>query len=152
MIEYAARNPRIPIPFHRLLKVVALADSANPQVRALLDRIAAENFEIEISDRYERDVWEDAEVGAYIVAVDDDRREPARKLARAVRDAGFLTPLWAVADSSRISDTSVIGMSGEVDGFIYLGQQSPAFYAGRGQRRRLWDEPLAAFLWESHGL
>ena len=129
MIEYAARTPKIPIPFHKLLKVVALVDGANPQVRALLDRIAAENFEIEVSDRYERDIWEDAEVGAYIVAVDGVRREPARKLARTVRDAGFRTPLWAVADSSRISDTSVIGMSGEVDGFIYLGQQSPAFYA-----------------------
>ena len=129
MIEYAARTPKIPIPFHKLLKVVALVDGGNPQVRALLDRIAAEKFEIEISDRYERDIWEDAEVGAYIVAVDGDRREPARKLARAVRDAGFRTPLWAIADSSRISDTSVLGMSGEVDGFIYLGQQSPAFYA-----------------------
>ena len=129
MIEYAARTPKIPIPFHKLLKVVALVDGANPQVRALLDHIAAENFEIEVSDRYERDIWEDAEVGAYIVAVDGVRREPARKLARTVRDAGFRTPLWAVADSSRISDTSVIGMSGEVDGFIYLGQQSPAFYA-----------------------
>ena len=129
MIEYAARTPRIPIPFHKLLKVVALVDGGNHQVRALLDRIAAENFEIEVSDRYERDIWEDAEVGAYIVAVDGDRREPARKLARAVRDAGFRTPLWAIADSSRISDTSVLGMSGEVDGFIYLGQQSPAFYA-----------------------
>jgi len=129
MIEYAARTPKIPIPFHKLLKVVALVDGANPQVRALLDRIAAEKFEIEVSDRYERDIWEDAEVGAYIVAVDGVRREPARKLARTVRDAGFRTPLWAVADSSRISDTSVLGMSGEVDGFIYLGQQSPAFYS-----------------------
>ena len=87
MIEYAARTPRIPIPFHKLLKVVALVDGGNHQVRALLDRIAAENFEIEVSDRYERDICEDAEVGAYIIAVDGDRREPARKLARAVRDA-----------------------------------------------------------------
>ena len=46
-----------------------------------------------------------------------------------MRDAGFRTPLWALADSSRIADTSVLGMAGEVDGFIYLGQQSPAFYA-----------------------
>ena len=129
MIEYAAKTPTIPIPFHKLLKVVALVDGANPQVRALLERIAAENFEVEISDRYDRDVSEDAEVGAYIAAVDGERRDSARKLAQAVRDVGFRTPLWALADSSRIADTSVLGMTGEVDGYIYLGQQTPAFYA-----------------------
>ena len=83
MIEYAAKTPNIPIPFHKLLKVVALVDGENPQVRALLDRIKAENFEIEISDRYDRDVSDDAEVGAYIASVDGDRRELARKLAQA---------------------------------------------------------------------
>jgi len=129
MIEYAAKTPAIPIPFHKLLKVVALVDGANPQVRALLDLLAAEKFEIEVSDRYDRDVSEDAEVGAYIASVDGDNRERARKLAQAVRDAGFQTPLWALADSSRIADISVLGLSGEVAGYIYLGQQTPAFYA-----------------------
>ena len=43
--------------------------------------------------------------------------------------ADLTTPLWALADSSRIADLSVLGMVGEVDGFIYLGQQTPAFYA-----------------------
>jgi len=129
MIEYAAKTPTTPIPFHKLLKVVALVDGDDSQVRALLERVKAENFEIVVSDRYERDVAEDAEVGAYIVAVDGERREPARKLARAVRGIGFRTPLWALADSSRIADTSVLGMAGEVDGYIYLGQQTPAFYA-----------------------
>jgi len=33
------------------------------------------------------------------------------------------------ADSSRISDVAVAGQLGEVDGYIYLGQQTPAFYA-----------------------
>jgi ornithine decarboxylase len=129
MIEYAAKTPATPIPFHKLLKVVALVDGANPQVRALLDLLAAEKFEIEVSDRYDRDVSEDAEVGAYIASVDGENRERARKLAQAVRDAGFRTPLWALADSSRIADISVLGMSGEVAGYIYLGQQTPAFYA-----------------------
>jgi ornithine decarboxylase len=73
MIEYAARTPAIPIPFHKLLKVVALVDAENSRVRELLERIKAANFEIEISDRYDRDVSEDAEVGAYIAAVDGDR-------------------------------------------------------------------------------
>jgi hypothetical protein len=35
MIEYAAKTPTIPIPFHKLLKVVALVDGENPHVRAL---------------------------------------------------------------------------------------------------------------------
>ena len=43
----------------------------------------AERFEVEISDRYERDVLEDAAVGAYIAAIDGERLEPARKLVRS---------------------------------------------------------------------
>ena len=56
MIEYAVKTPTIPIPFHKLLKVVALVDGNDREVRALLDRLTAERFEVEISDRYERDV------------------------------------------------------------------------------------------------
>ena len=129
MIEYAAKLPAVPVPFHKLLKIVALVDRDNAQVRALLDRLAAENFEIEVSENYERDVSEDAAVGAYIVSVDEAHREAARNLARAVRGVGFGTPLWALADASRIADLSVLGMTGEVAGYIYLGQQTPAFYA-----------------------
>ena len=51
------------------------------------------------------------------------------RLARSVRAIGFETPLWALADSHRISDMAVLGLTGEVDGYIYLGQQTPAFYA-----------------------
>ena len=40
MIEYAARTPKIPIPFHRLLKVVALVDGEQSAGPALLDRLA----------------------------------------------------------------------------------------------------------------
>ena len=129
MIEYAAKTPNVPIPFHKLLKVVALVDGDNHQVRALLDRIKAENFEIEVSTRYDRDVTDDTDVGAYIASVDGDGRDAARKLAQAVRNAGFTTPLWALADSSKIADVSVLGMAGEVSGYVYLGQQTPAFYA-----------------------
>ena len=125
----AGRAPSIPIPFHRLLKVVALVDRENAQTRQLLDRIAEEKFEIEVSDRYDRDVSEDADVGAYIVSIDGDRREPARNLGRAVRAIGFRTPLWALADSHRVADVAVLAATGEVDGYIYLGQQTPAFYA-----------------------
>jgi ornithine decarboxylase len=111
------------------LKVVAIVDGADPQIRQLLDHIAAEHFQIEITDSFDRDVSDDPDVGAYIVGIDGDRREQARRLARSVRDIGFTTPLWALADSHQISDVAVFGMTGEVEGYIYLGQQTPAFYA-----------------------
>jgi ornithine decarboxylase len=129
MIEYAAKAPSIPIPFHNLLKIVALVDAEDPQVRPLLERLREEKYEVEISNRYDRDVSEDAAVGAYIVSIDGEQREPARKLAQAVRDIGFRVPLWALADSHKISDIAVFGGVGEVDGYVYLGQQSAAFYA-----------------------
>ena len=46
-----------------------------------------------------------------------------------MRAAGFATPLWALADAHQIANLAVLGMTGEVEGYIYLGQQTPAFYA-----------------------
>jgi ornithine decarboxylase len=129
MIPRSVKSPTIPVPFHKLLKVVAIVDKNDPQTRQLLDLIAADNFQIEVTESFERDVSDDAAVGAYIALVDGDRREPARKLAQSVRSIGFATPLWALADSHRMSDLAVVGNLGEVDGYIYLGQQTPAFYA-----------------------
>ncbi|MCG3143687.1 MAG: Inducible ornithine decarboxylase [Gammaproteobacteria bacterium] len=129
MIPHSVPPPTIPIPFHKLLKVVAIVDAKDPQTRDLLDHIAAENFQIEVSESYERDVSGDTGVGAYIALVDGERREQARKLAASVRAMGFRTPLWALADSHRLSDLAVAGGLGEVEGYIYLGQQTPAFYA-----------------------
>lgn len=129
MIPHSVPPPTIPIPFHKLLKVVAIVDAKDPQTRELLDHIAAENFQIEVSESYERDVSGDTSVGAYIALVDGERREQARKLAASVRAMGFRTPLWALADSHRLSDLAVAGGLGEVEGYIYLGQQTPAFYA-----------------------
>jgi ornithine decarboxylase len=129
MIPRDVKAPTVAIPFHRMLKVVALVDGADPDVRELLDLIAAEGFEIEISDRFDRDVGEDSNVGAYIAMVDGAHLEPARDLARAVRAIGFETPLWALANSSRISDIAVHGPVGDVEGYVYLGQETPAFYA-----------------------
>lgn len=123
------KAPYIPIQFHKLLKVVAIVDVEDPQIRQLLDRISAENFRVEISGGFERDVSEDASVGAYIAMIDGDRLERARSLARSVRGVGFQTPLWGLADSHRISDISNFEFLGEVTGYIYLGQQTPAFYA-----------------------
>lgn len=129
MIPHTVPPPTIPIPFHKLLKVVAAVDESDPQTRELLDQIRAANYEVEVTNALERDVSEDASVGAYIALIDGARRESARNMARAVRAIGFRTPLWALADSHRISDMAVLGMTGEVEGYIYLGQQTPAFYA-----------------------
>jgi ornithine decarboxylase len=129
MAAHAIKPPKIAIPFQRLLKVVVIADAANRDVKQLLDHLAGENYEIEVSQRYERDISEDAAVGAYIASVDGGNIEAARKLAGNVRAVGFRTPLWALADSHAISDLAVIGGLGEVDGYIYLGQQTPAFYS-----------------------
>jgi ornithine decarboxylase len=129
MIPRDVKSPTVAIQFNKLLKVVAIVDAIDPQTKDLLDQISAENFEVEVSTSFERDVSEDASVGAYIALVDGERLDHARKLARAVRAAGFQTPLWALADSHRISDLAVLSLTGEVDGYIYLGQQTPAFYA-----------------------
>src|SRR6185437_2172283 len=102
MIPRSVKAPTIPIPFHKLLRVVAIVDQANRDTRLLLDQITAANFEVEICDSFERDASEDAGVGAYIALIDGNRLEGARKLAAAVRGIGFRTPLWALADSHRI--------------------------------------------------
>ena len=129
MIPRDVKAPTIAIPFHKLLKVVAIVDDKHPQVKELLGHITAENFEVEVGNTFDRDVSEDAAVGAYIASVDGEQLELARKLARSVRGIGFRTPLWALADSHRISDMAVFDLTGEVDGYIYLGQQTPVFYA-----------------------
>ncbi|WP_306752336.1 ornithine decarboxylase [Paracoccus actinidiae] len=128
MIPRDVKSPTVAIPFHKLLKVVALVDD-DPDVRALLDLITAEGYQVEVSGWTDRDVDEDASVGAYIAGVDGDQLPAARDLARRVRRIGFQTPLWALSNSRTISDLAVQGQLGEVDGFVYLGQQTPAFYA-----------------------
>ena len=129
MIPRSVKAPTIPIPFHKLLKIVAIVDKTNAQTKELLDLFAAENYEVEVTDSFERDISEDSGVGAYIAMVDGERLEQARSVALGVRAIGFETPLWVLADSHRIADMAVLGMVGEVDGYIYLGQQTPAFYA-----------------------
>src|SRR6187551_1871010 len=129
MIPRDVKSPTTAIPFHKLLKIVAIVDDSNPLTKTLLEQIAAEGYEIEIADSSDRDVSEDAAVGAYIASVDGGNLQGARKLALAVRAIGFRTPLWALADSRQLADMAVLAQTGEVDGYIYLGQQTPAFYA-----------------------
>ena len=86
MIPRDVKSPTAPIPFNKLLRVVAIVDRDDQHTKELLDHIVTDNFQIELSDNYERDVSEDASVGAYIVLVDGDRLERARKLAQSVRN------------------------------------------------------------------
>lgn len=117
------------IPFEKLLKIVAIVDEANPEVKELLDVIKADGYEVEVTDSYERDVFEDAGVGAYIVSIDEDNGELARKLGHELRATGNKMPGWALADSYRLAALEDFEGLSEVAGFIYLGKQTPAFYA-----------------------
>ncbi|MCA1371787.1 ornithine decarboxylase [Bradyrhizobium sp. BRP14] len=129
MIPRDVKAPTVAIPFHKLLKVVAIVDATSAKTRELLDQISAANFDVEVRDAFTEDVSEDASVGAYIGSVEGDRIDDARKFVRAVRGLGFRTPLWALADSRGIADIAAVELAGEVDGFVYLGQQTPVFYA-----------------------
>ncbi|BCF90960.1 ornithine decarboxylase [Paraburkholderia sp. PGU16] len=129
MVPRPFKAPTIPIPFQKLLKVVAIVDRSDAQTNELLEHITSEHFRVEVTDSLVRDVNEDADVGAYIALIDGTRLEAARNLAASVRALGFRTPLWALANSHRLSDLAVTGGLGEVDGYIYLGLQTPAFYA-----------------------
>ena len=77
MIPRDVKSPTAPIPFHKLLRVVAIVDSKNQEIQQLLDHITAENFQVEVSESFDRDVSEDADVGGYIALVDGDRLEKA---------------------------------------------------------------------------
>lgn len=129
MIPRDQTSPTVAIPFHKFLKLVVVVDERYPQIEGLLDQLAAENYQVEVTNNFHRDVTEDAEVGAYIVSVDGDDLESARTLGRAVREAGFRTPLWVLADSHKIADLAVVSLIGEIEGYIYLGQQTPGYYA-----------------------
>jgi ornithine decarboxylase len=86
-----------------LLKAAAVADGDGPQTRQRLDHIAVENYQIEVNDRFDRDVSEDAAVGACIAATGGIRREQ-------VRQPG------SIVESYRVADADVLGPAGETEG------------------------------------
>jgi len=127
--NYTLQPQAVPIPLHKYLKVVAIVDPDNGQTKELLTRLVSSGLELEVLSRFERDLAEDASVGAYILWIDGENLGKARTLMRELRGIGFRTPVWILADSQRISDVPVVGGLGEVEGYVYLGQQSPEFYA-----------------------
>ena len=72
MIPRDVKSPTIAIPFHHFLKIVAIVDPANTHTAQLLDSLRSDNYEIEVTDGFDRDVSEDASVGAYIAMVDGE--------------------------------------------------------------------------------
>ena len=89
MTSQPVKVPTIPIPFHKLMKIVAIVDPSDLQTKELLEQLTAERYVLEVTDSFDRDVSEDASVGAYIALVDGERLENARRLAEAVRQARF---------------------------------------------------------------
>lgn len=118
-----------PISFPELLNIVAIVDENNVQVQELLEEIAAAGYEIEVTSGYERDIFDDGEVGAYIVSTDGARKVQAQQFGQAVLATGNAVPGWVLADSPRLSDLADFETIRGVSGFMYLGQQTPAFYA-----------------------
>jgi ornithine decarboxylase len=152
MIPRDVKSPTRAIPFQKLLNVVAIVDRDDPQTIELLDHIKTEGLEVEVCDDFERDVSEDAAVGAYIALVDGDRLERARQLARSVRAIGFQTPLWALADSHRISDLAVLSLTGER---LHLSRPADPCLLRQASRRQspeVWKNSAAALLRGAHGV
>jgi arginine/lysine/ornithine decarboxylase len=116
------------IPFENMLKIAVIEDGTNPQLLEVLASIGKSGFDIEHSAQYDRDVDEDASVGAYIIGVDGHDDE-ARDLAARIRATGHQTPIWALVDDSGIPDLKGYDFLHEIQGFIYMGQQTPAYYA-----------------------
>ena len=114
-----------------------------------------ENFEVEVSGQL-RSGRLRGRLGRRLHRAGRRRapRAGARRSARRSGTSAFSTPLWALADSHRISDMAVLGLTGEVDGYIYLGQQTPAFYAKQvvASLVELRHDPAAALLRRADGL
>ncbi len=130
MIPRDVKAPTIPIPFHKLLKVVAIVDRDRPaeQGAARPDRRG------ELRGRGQRQLRPRRLRGCRGRRLHraGRRRAPrggpqagARRCARSAsaRRCGR----WPIRTGSPTSRWSA-GL-GEVDGYIYLGQQTPAFYA-----------------------
>jgi len=91
MIPRDIKAPTVTVPFHKLLKIVAIVDRNDERVMRLIEHVNAENFEVEVSDSPERDVSEDASVGAYIASIDSSCLDSTRgELGRQSQaDAGL---------------------------------------------------------------
>ena len=130
MIPRDVKSPTIPIPFHKLLKVIAIVDDKDPQNKELLDHIAAENIEIEVEQQL-RPRYVRGRSGGCLYCHGRRRASGASAQAGAIRPCHRFryAALGASLTRTAYPTWPVLGQTGEVDGYIYLGQQTPAFYA-----------------------
>ena len=130
MIPRSVKAPTIPIPFHKLLKVVAVVDRDNAQTKAA----AGPDPRRGLRGRGLRPLRPRPGRGRLGRRLHRAGRRRAPRAgarsgrARCARSAsGRRCGRWPIRTAS--PTWPVLGMVGEVDGFIYLGQQTPEFYA-----------------------
>ena len=111
--SYPSRPPAVPIPFHKLLKVVADRRPRQPADAAA----AGADRGRELRGRGQRRASSatsprtprSAPTSRWSTASACERR--ARRCCARCARIGFRTPLWALADSHRITDLPVVGMA-----------------------------------------
>ena len=54
MIPRSVKAPTIPIAFNRLLKIVAIAESAHPHIGELIGHLKGFGFEVEVTNGFDR--------------------------------------------------------------------------------------------------
>ena len=151
--SYSLQPQAVPIPFHKLLKVVAVVDPTSAPTKELLAQISAEGYEVETASVHTRDIGEDASVGAYILLTDGGHLEGAKALVRGVRGFGFRTPLWALADTHRISDLPVVGGLGEAVASTLLRRRvTPAGFELAGLPDAFLDAGALPTLHDRYGI
>jgi ornithine decarboxylase len=98
------KPPTIPIPFHKLLKVVALVDGQDPQTRELLAQIAAEHFEIEVTTTRSGRLGGRRRGGLYRSSTATPEKPAPVAVRRSVTGRRFGTGRFAI----RIADVAVL--------------------------------------------
>ena len=130
MIPRDVKAPTVAIPFHKLLKVVAIVDRDNradqgaarpDRRRGLRGRGRRQLRPRRLRGCCGRRLYRHRSRAA-------PRGRARRSCARSGRSVSARrSGRWPTRAASR--DIAVLALTGEVDGYIYLGQQTPAFYA-----------------------
>ena len=131
MIPRDVKAPTVPIPFHKLLKVVAIVDATNRADEAAArpdrGRELRSRGQPTASSGTSRRMPRSAPTSRWSTASASRRRATLARSVRAHRIPARRFGRWRIRTASPIM--AVLGLTGEVDGYIYLGQQTPAFYA-----------------------
>lgn len=118
----------ISIEYHKYLKIGVFADANHPKIIELLATITEHHYELSFSNNCGSDLVKDAAIGTFIISVDEKSIESSTKLIAAIRKSGNKSPIWAIAESHPIAKVGYEGL-GEIEGYIYLNEQSPTYYS-----------------------